>query len=134
MKKILLAFIASILMVGCATVPSSPPEQGTVVGFQNIVFQEYQPNVGGAVLGGVAGGVIGHQFGGGDGKTAMTVLGSVIGMGVGSQVNSMHSVQGYEITVRKNDGSIFKANIKDQTFYIGQIVNFTIRGNQVTIF
>lgn len=37
--------------------------------------------IGGAdgLIGGIVGGVIGHQFGGGDGKTAMTALGAIIG-------------------------------------------------------
>lgn len=37
--------------------------------------------IGGAdgLIGGIVGGVIGNQFGGGDGKTAMTALGAIIG-------------------------------------------------------
>ncbi|MGB5541815.1 MAG: glycine zipper 2TM domain-containing protein [Gammaproteobacteria bacterium] len=34
------------------------------------------------LAGGIIGGVIGHQFGGGNGKKAMTVLGTLIGAGV----------------------------------------------------
>ena len=33
----------------------------------------------GTIAGGVAGGVVGNQFGGGNGKTALTVLGAVGG-------------------------------------------------------
>ena len=35
----------------------------------------------GTIAGGVAGGVVGNQFGGGNGKTALTVLGAVGGAG-----------------------------------------------------
>lgn len=38
-----------------------------------------------SLAGAVAGGVIGNQFGKGDGKTAMTVLGAIVGGNVASQ-------------------------------------------------
>jgi uncharacterized protein YcfJ len=45
----------------------------------------YDNNVAaGGLLGAVAGGVIGHQFGGGGGRAVATVLGAVVGAGVGS--------------------------------------------------
>lgn len=42
----------------------------------------------GGILGGAIGGVIGNQFGGGDGKTAATIGGAVIGTIIGSGGNS----------------------------------------------
>ena len=40
----------------------------------------------GAVAGGLLGGVVGHQIGGGNGKTAMTVLGAIGGGVAGNEV------------------------------------------------
>ncbi|QSX32188.1 glycine zipper 2TM domain-containing protein [Shewanella avicenniae] len=58
---------------------------------------------GGALLGGV----IGHQFGDGHGRDVATVLGAIIGAGVGSQ----HTAQAHarvialqELIIRQNDG------------------------------
>lgn len=58
----------------------------------------------GAVAGGVVGGVVGHQFGGGSGKTAMTVLGAVGGGLAGNAVEkNVRSTTTYELRVRMDD-------------------------------
>ncbi len=60
----------------------------------------------GAVGGAVVGGLIGNQFGGGSGKTAMTVVGAVGGGVAGHQVEKhVRSTKKYEMTVRFEDGS-----------------------------
>ncbi|MBV7498682.1 MULTISPECIES: glycine zipper 2TM domain-containing protein [unclassified Achromobacter] len=63
----------------------------------------------GTIAGGVAGGVVGNQFGGGNGKTALTVLGAVGGALAGREVErnirQQQTVTHYELTVRMNDGS-----------------------------
>jgi outer membrane lipoprotein SlyB len=60
----------------------------------------------GAVSGGVLGGVVGHQFGGGSGRDAMTVLGAVGGAVAGHQIErNMRTVTRYQMTVRFEDGS-----------------------------
>lgn len=43
---------------------------------------------GGCVIGAIAGGVLGNQVGGGNGKTAMTAIGSVLGCKTGQDVQS----------------------------------------------
>jgi outer membrane lipoprotein SlyB len=60
----------------------------------------------GAVAGGVLGGVLGHQFGKGDGKKAMTVLGAVGGAVAGHQVEKAHNtkVVGYRVQVQLDNG------------------------------
>ncbi|MCY1200849.1 hypothetical protein D9M72_122990 [compost metagenome] len=62
----------------------------------------------GTIAGGVAGGVVGNQFGGGNGKTALTVLGAVGGALAGREVErnirQQQTVTHYELTVRMNDG------------------------------
>lgn len=60
----------------------------------------------GAVGGGVVGGVVGNQFGGGSGRTALTVLGALGGAYAGNEVEKrVRSSTQYEMTVRMNDGS-----------------------------
>ena len=66
-------------------------------------------NLVGTVAGGVVGGVVGHQFGGGSGKDALTVLGAVGGALAGREIErnirQQQTVTHYEMTVRMNDGS-----------------------------
>ncbi len=60
----------------------------------------------GAVAGGVLGGVVGHQVGGGNGKTAMTVLGAVGGGLAGHEIEKRaRSVTVFDVQVRMEDGS-----------------------------
>ena len=67
----------------------------------------------GTIAGGVAGGVVGNQFGGGNGKTALTVLGAVGGALAGREVErnirQQQTVTHYELTVRMSDGSAVKS-------------------------
>lgn len=61
----------------------------------------------GAVAGGVLGGVLGHQFGQGNGRAAMTVLGAVGGGYAGNMVeHRMKRSTSYQIRVRLNDGKV----------------------------
>jgi outer membrane lipoprotein SlyB len=60
----------------------------------------------GAVAGGALGGVVGHQFGKGDGKKAMTVLGAIGGAVAGHQIEKAHNakVVGYRVQVHLDNG------------------------------
>ncbi len=42
------------------------------------------------IAGGIVGGVVGHQFGGGRGKTALTVAGTLLGASVGHNIGQSH--------------------------------------------
>jgi|GEM_PF-2666276 len=60
----------------------------------------------GAVGGAVAGGVVGHQFGGGGGKTALTVLGAVGGGVAGNEIEkNMKKYTVWVTTVTFKDGT-----------------------------
>jgi outer membrane lipoprotein SlyB len=59
---------------------------------------------GGAVLGGIVGGVVGSQVGDGDGKKAATVAGVVGGAVAGNAIEKNMAKQGYQVTVRMDDG------------------------------
>jgi outer membrane lipoprotein SlyB len=59
------------------------------------------------VVGGAAGGLVGSLFGGGSGKTAMTVLGAVGGAYAGHKYQQSQSPGGrWEVVVRMDDGSL----------------------------
>lgn len=61
----------------------------------------------GAVAGGLLGGVVGHQFGGGNGKDAMTVLGAVGGGVAGHQIErDIRSTTVFQVHIRMEDGSM----------------------------
>jgi outer membrane lipoprotein SlyB len=63
----------------------------------------------GAVAGGVVGGVVGNQFGHGNGRAAMTVLGAVGGGLAGHEIEKRsRSVTVYDVQVRMDDGSLRK--------------------------
>ena len=60
----------------------------------------------GAVAGGLLGGVVGHQVGGGNGKTAMTVLGAIGGGLAGNEVEKRARGETlFDVQVRMEDGS-----------------------------
>ena len=59
------------------------------------------------VVGGAAGGLVGSLFGGGKGKTAMTVVGAVGGAYAGHKYQESQSTGGrWEVVVRMDDGSL----------------------------
>jgi outer membrane lipoprotein SlyB len=61
----------------------------------------------GTVAGGVLGGVLGNQVGGGNGRTAMTVIGAAGGAYAGNKVEqNMKKITLYQMRVRMNDGSV----------------------------
>lgn len=61
----------------------------------------------GAVGGAVAGGVIGNQFGGGGGRTAMTLLGALGGGLAGNSVEKhLRSETDYQVRVRMQTGKL----------------------------
>ena len=77
-----------------------------VVESVNAVQQKGQGSGIGVVAGGVAGGLLGNQIGGGNGKTAMTVLGAIGGGLAGNEVEKrVRTETAYDVTVRMDDGS-----------------------------
>jgi outer membrane lipoprotein SlyB len=55
--------------------------------------------------GAAVGGVVGHQFGGGSGKTALTVVGALGGAMAGHKVEEKHRDKAYEVIVAMDDGT-----------------------------
>ena len=90
--------IATTRAVACATC-------GTVESVDAVQVKGEGTGLG-AVAGGVLGGVVGHQTGGGNGKTAMTVLGAIGGGLAGNEVERRtRSETTYDVHVRMEDGS-----------------------------
>lgn len=82
------------------------PECGTVESVTPVTRAAPASGVG-AVAGGVVGGLLGNQMGGGNGKTAMTVLGAVGGGFAGNAIEkNMNKTTSYQMRVRMNDGSV----------------------------
>lgn len=133
MKKIIASILFMASLVGCATVPSTPPKQAMVIGIQNATVAVNDPNLAGAAIGGIAGGVVGNQFGKGRGKTAMTVLGALGGAAVGSQVNAQKLVPGYRITIRGNDGEVITFNSQNY-IPVGQVIYYKNQNNNITVY
>lgn len=78
---------------------------GTVESVQAVRIKGQGTGVG-AVAGGVLGGVVGNQFGHGNGKAAMTVLGAVGGGFAGNEVERRTRSQTlFDVHVRMRDGS-----------------------------
>src|SRR5262245_36103927 len=73
-------------------------------------WKKYAAPVGGAVVGGV----IGNQFGGGSGKTALTVVGALGGAFTGHKVEEKHRDKIYEVAVKMDDGSFRTVTYKSQ--------------------
>jgi uncharacterized protein YcfJ len=69
-----------------------------------VVYRERpvkDPNrVAGTVTGAVVGGLIGHQFGGGSGRTALTIGGAAAGAYAGNQIQKHHQHRRYRTVER----------------------------------
>lgn len=86
---------ARAVCVNCATVTSV-----------TAVEREGAPSGAGAVAGGVLGALVGNQFGGGDGKTAATILGAIGGGVAGNTVEKkMKKETVYQVQLQMDDGS-----------------------------
>jgi outer membrane lipoprotein SlyB len=89
--------------------PSQPARSycascGTITSIQQIKVEGHGTGIG-AVGGAVVGGLVGNQFGGGSGRTAMTVLGAVGGGLGGNEVEKkVRSSTQYRVYVRTEDG------------------------------
>jgi outer membrane lipoprotein SlyB len=90
----------------------APPAQpacstcGTVVAISEVKHEGHGTGIG-AVGGAVAGGVVGNQFGSGNGRTAMTLLGALGGGFAGNSVEKhLRSTTSYSVRVRMENGKM----------------------------
>jgi outer membrane lipoprotein SlyB len=83
----------------------------------------------GAVAGGVVGGVVGNQFGHGNGRAAMTVLGAVGGGLAGNEIEKRsRSTTVYDVQVRMDDGRVRHF---EQATALAKGARVTIEGNKL---
>ncbi len=85
----------------------------------------------GAVTGGVLGGVVGNQFGGGNGKAAMTVLGAIGGGFAGNEVERrVRSESSFDVRVRMDDGS---SRVVRQSHSVAVGTRVVVEGNRLRV-
>ncbi len=122
---------AAVLAQAPAPAPARAPACagcGTVEAVKAVQVQGEGSGLG-AVAGGVAGAVVGHQFGGGTGKTALTVLGAVGGGVAGHEVEKrVRASTAYDVTVRLDDGSR-RTLRRNEALAVGSRV--TVQGNSL---
>ena len=119
MKKIALAIVRSLTLVGCANediyggnVYSGTQAKearsisyGTIVSTRPVKIQSDNQGVVGTIGGGAIGGIAGSAIGGGTGRALATAVGAVAGAVVGSKVEEKASqVSAIEMVIRKDDG------------------------------
>ena len=119
MKKITLAILMSLTLVGCANediyggnVYSGAQAKearsisyGTIVSTRPVKIQSDNQGVVGTIGGGAIGGIAGSAIGGGTGRALATAVGAVAGAVVGSKVEEKASqVSAIEMVIRKDDG------------------------------
>ena len=119
MKKIALAILISLTLVGCANediyggnVYSGTQAKearsisyGTIVSTRPVKIQSDNQGVVGTIGGGAIGGIAGSTIGGGTGRALATAVGAVAGAVVGSKVEEKASqVSAIEMVIRKDDG------------------------------
>ena len=119
MKKIALAILMSLTLVGCANediyggnVYSGAQAKearsisyGTIVSTRPVKIQSDNQGVVGTIGGGAIGGIAGSTIGGGTGRALATAVGAVAGAVVGSKVEEKASqVSAIEMVIRKDDG------------------------------
>jgi len=97
------------------------------------VTEAKKPSGAGAVIGGVAGGVVGHQFGGGSGKTATTIVGAVGGAVAGNEIEKRRGedrVVGHRVTVAMDNGDVRTVRVSsDDGLSVGDRVR--VEGDQL---
>lgn len=116
---------ASAAPAHAVTAPAAPTcaHCGVVESVQAVQHNGQASGVG-AVAGGVLGGVLGHQVGGGNGRTAMTVLGAVGGGMAGNEVEKRSkATTTYRVKVRTDSGAL--RTVEQRTApAVGQRVRF----------
>lgn len=140
MIKFICSIAIALSLTACASIQKAETQEpaftayGTLVSVRHYQAVQSDPNLGNAAVGSLAGGVIGHQFGKGDGKTAMTIIGAVVGAGIGAQVNEHQTqINMAELQVQMQDGHVFSINVPDTGFVQGQQVEIMQQGKKALI-
>lgn len=151
LKRYLAIVLTGLTLTGCANTSSLSGDvysasaakrvqtvtYGTIVAMRPVQIQAGEDsNALGAIGGAVLGGFLGNTIGGGTGRSLATAAGAVAGGLVGQGVEgSLNRVQGYELEIRKDDGStIVVVQKKGRTPYaVGQRVALTSDGRHINV-
>jgi outer membrane lipoprotein SlyB len=109
MKTLMVAVVLAFTVgaAGAAMAQSECKNCGSVDRVEQVAEQEGASRWVAPVVGGVAGGLVGSLFGGGSGKTAMTVLGAAGGAYAGHRFQQSQSGPSrWSVVVRMDDGSL----------------------------
>lgn len=112
------ALPAQPVVAASALPPPAPPVCGDCATVVAVTPVEHEGSSGtaGAVAGGVLGALVGNQFGRGNGKDALTILGAIGGGVAGNQIEKkMQKVTTYQVELRMDDG-------RGQSLELGQPV------------
>jgi outer membrane lipoprotein SlyB len=107
----------------------SPARSATVESIREVVQQKSNSSPLGMIAGGLIGGGIGSLFGGGNGRTAATIVGALGGGYIGHNLEKSQTQMVYEIAVKYDDGTW--GTIRQSSsppFRIGDRVLVTDRG------
>ncbi len=107
--------IFAILVAACACLPAvsaqaqsysvSAARPATIESIRDVVEHKDSSSPLGMIAGGVIGGGIGSLFGGGNGRTAATIVGAIGGGYVGNNIQKSQTHTVYEISVKYDNGS-----------------------------
>ena len=137
MKKILIASVATILLIsGCAT-NGGPEYSGssydTIKTYEIGTVKEVRPvvisdNGMGTFIGAIVGTVLGSTMGGGRGTTLTTLAGGLAGSYVGSEINKANAL---ELSVALDDGRDIVVVVKGTNYHVGDRVKIVKEGSKV---
>jgi outer membrane lipoprotein SlyB len=104
-----LLLVATGILGGCATYDSQPASSAAYPSTYQSNGMRSAPGTSGAgaIVGGLVGGLLGNQVGGGNGKTAATVVGALGGAYVGNNVEQNRNAAApdmYRIRIRLDNG------------------------------
>ena len=88
---------------------STPIRTNECINVEVPIYGQKQSTTGDAVAGAIIGGLIGNQFGSGDGKDAMTVLGAIAGADVARNTGSR--IVGYRTERQCSEVVRYKENV-----------------------
>lgn len=83
-----------------------------------------------SLIGGLLGGAIGHQFGGGRGKTALTVVGALAGASIASDSAHRHDRQYTDHVIRQRCTVI--EEVREVEIIEGYLVTYRYQGREFT--
>jgi len=100
------------------------PRQECHTEYVNVQRQQRSGDVSGGIIGGIVGGLLGNQVGGGNGRTAMTVVAAGAGAYADNEIEkNMKRTISYEIRVRMDDQTVRTFRSSQPEVGVGQRIS-----------